>query len=316
MSEKALQSSSQSGLTTEGRQAAVEAVLNHWFPLRSVYQSLQLLPKVLASSRPDLADAYKNVPVPEYVQQVEAKRAELLSLAEPQLLALYQAAMDAKREQEQRWAAERQAKREAKAAAQEAGRFYNLPNATADLAFWTKMEYWSFEESIALLLNKNPKAVTWKAVQREISPSFLDTPKGASAFLENYIRLWELGRRATAMQPPKLRPADVVAWARGVAVVSIPTELDLAFPGAASVAAVVSPESSRAVQRVATASTGTGRRWDAGELQELQEYRDKNGTKAAAERFGISTTRVRQLLPRAPASPRANDLFGRTTKRR
>jgi hypothetical protein len=40
-----------------------------------------------------------------------------------------------------------------------------------------------------------------------------------------------------------------------------------------------------------------GGKWADEELAELRDYRNKFGTKAAAEKFGISEARIRQLLP-------------------
>jgi hypothetical protein len=40
-----------------------------------------------------------------------------------------------------------------------------------------------------------------------------------------------------------------------------------------------------------------GGKWTDEELAALRDYRDKHGTKAAARQFGISESRVRQLLP-------------------
>jgi hypothetical protein len=56
-------------------------------------------------------------------------------------------------------------------------------------------------------------------------------------------------------------------------------------------------------------------RWTPERLSELKRVRERDGTKAAAGSFGISAARVRQLLPRPPRKPAANDPFGRTTKR-
>jgi hypothetical protein len=42
---------------------------------------------------------------------------------------------------------------------------------------------------------------------------------------------------------------------------------------------------------------GTWKKWTVDRLAELKAYRAKHGTKAAAERFGVTTTRVRALLP-------------------
>lgn len=316
MSEKPLENAGALALTATSRKTAIESVLDHWFPLRSIYQSLQLLPKVLAGSNPQLAAAYKDVAVPDYIQQVEAKRAELLNLPDARLLALHNAALKAKQDQATRHAAERQSKLEQKAAAKEAARFYNQPDAVADLGYWSKMEFWTLEESVALLLGKNPKVVTWKAVQNEVSPNFALTPPVPSAFLVDYVRLWELAKRASAMRPAQLKPHDVVAWARGTNLVRIPPELEAAFPIAVTVESAAPRSQPHESEPVPAASTGTGKRWDAQALRELQEYRDKHGTTAAAKRFGITAGRIRQLLPKEAAPAKANDPFGRTAKRR
>jgi len=42
---------------------------------------------------------------------------------------------------------------------------------------------------------------------------------------------------------------------------------------------------------------GVRERWTDEALAELRAYRDEHGTRAAAERFGISESRIRQLLP-------------------
>jgi hypothetical protein len=58
----------------------------------------------------------------------------------------------------------------------------------------------------------------------------------------------------------------------------------------------------RARERKAPASIGphpVAERWTPEKLAELQAFRDEHGTKAAAEKFGVSAARIRQLLPRA-----------------
>jgi len=42
---------------------------------------------------------------------------------------------------------------------------------------------------------------------------------------------------------------------------------------------------------------GGGKKWTDEELAELRAFRDEHGTKATAQKFGISEARVRQLLP-------------------
>lgn len=59
------------------------------------------------------------------------------------------------------------------------------------------------------------------------------------------------------------------------------------------------------------------KKWTPERLAELAEYRKKHGTKAAAERFGISPARVRTLLPsEKPARPakKAHSVFTHRAK--
>jgi hypothetical protein len=64
-----------------------------------------------------------------------------------------------------------------------------------------------------------------------------------------------------------------------------------------------------------------GDKWTDDELAELREIRDKHGTKAAAQRFGITTARVRQLLPaqkprREPARPKLETIWNAAVRQR
>lgn len=57
-----------------------------------------------------------------------------------------------------------------------------------------------------------------------------------------------------------------------------------------------------------------GTKWTDKQLKELAACRQKHGTKAAAQKFGISQPRVRQLLPTTPKRVKAHDPFGRARK--
>ena len=59
----------------------------------------------------------------------------------------------------------------------------------------------------------------------------------------------------------------------------------------------------------AVVPTGTGTKWTADRLAELSAYRDKHGTKAAAEHFGVSRARVRALLPIGEPPPKGFSAF-------
>jgi hypothetical protein len=62
-------------------------------------------------------------------------------------------------------------------------------------------------------------------------------------------------------------------------------------------------------------------RWTDGELAELRDFRDKHGAKAAARQFGITTARIRQLLPaqkprREPDPPKLETVWSEPVRKR
>lgn len=48
---------------------------------------------------------------------------------------------------------------------EEAGRFYNLPDALPDFAFWARQSYWTVDEAVALSFGKNPRVVNWERLK-------------------------------------------------------------------------------------------------------------------------------------------------------
>ena len=118
---------------------------------------------------------------------------------------------------------------------------------------------------------------------------------------------------------PRLRPGDVVAWAIQSAAVPIPAELDAltratrtrygdenstdtAAAGAemhgSPADTVTAPDGAGAAAGTAAPDTrkGTALVWTEARKAELRTYKDRHGTKAAAEKFGISQVWVRQVL--------------------
>lgn len=66
----------------------------------------------------------------------------------------------------------------------------------------------------------------------------------------------------------------------------------------------------------APAHKGTTKRWTDGELARLVEFQQKNGTKAAAEKYQLSRPYVRRLVaPFKQNPPQSNDPFGMAKKR-
>lgn len=120
-------------------------------------------------------------------------------------------------EQQQRQAADQAAKRAQKAAkeaSKEAARFYNKKEAQADYAYWLRMDYWKLEEAVALLLGRDPRVVTRRAVLREVESTKFLTGPPMSQFLRDYETLFSIASRSTALtQSPQISPATAVEWA-------------------------------------------------------------------------------------------------------
>lgn len=132
--------------------------------------------------------------------KVEAERAALMALPDDELERRFITA-----------GTEEQAKAAMRAAIEEKGRFFSKREAEADFSYWSKVEYWTLDESIALLLGKSPEVVTWKAIQAFVN---------ISAFAKQYERLRNLALRAQAMNRGQsaVYPNAVLAWADDIDV--------------------------------------------------------------------------------------------------
>lgn len=213
----------------------------------------------------------------EVVDNIEAERRRLLALPPTEL--------------------QREYAREA--AAMEARQFYNVPSAMADFAHWSQMDYWSVEEAVALLLGREPSVVNSASLKKHQT----------SRFALRYTKLLQIAQRSEAFgNADRIRPADAVDWALMNQAVEPPPELErwlrarAKFPARNAAATDVSD-----VPIEAAPSSNV--RWTPERLKELSEFRERHGTKKAAEHFGIAQARVRQLLPKKPAASPANSAF-------
>lgn len=167
-----------------------------------------------------------NLPPDSFAAEIEQERAHLASRSEDDLLDLKRHLL-AERERTERAAAAAKQEKQARAAAEkEAARFYNQPGAVADFDFWARLDYWTRPEAVALILGRNPKAVTPHAVEREIASTkvFLGPPM--TAFLRDYQKLAEIVARAEPFQgKEKLRPLEVAFWAMTRSGFEPPAEL-------------------------------------------------------------------------------------------
>jgi hypothetical protein len=99
----------------------------------------------------------------------------------------------------------------------EASHFFNQPAANADFREWARYDFWTLEESVALLLGKNPEKVSSKSLKHYLH---------SSPFAHTYEKLLKLAQRSDVMgASERLRPADVLAWANESEAVRAPAPL-------------------------------------------------------------------------------------------
>lgn len=162
----------------------------------------------------------------DYRSKIEAKRAELQKLTYKELQARYQSALEVE-----------QAKQLAAIEKRENEMFFNHPSATADFEYWAKLDYWSLDETVALLLAKAPEKVTWKSISSYVT---------SSKFARQFERIRQLGLRATSMNHGgSVSPAAALDWA---------VNMDIEIP--APLQAAVNTRALKASKKLATAPQG------------------------------------------------------------
>jgi hypothetical protein len=176
-------------LLSDGRIDPVEFLLRRKYPHASKGGTYSL-PASLARGLPSSPSSSK------FSNAVEAYRDELRAMSKEELQVLFESEI-----------AKQQKEIAAKAEEEEGKRFYNFPNANADLSHWSKAAYWTLEEAIALSFGKEPRHVNW---------SMLVQFRNSSAFVEKYRKMRDLALRACAMQQisDPVYPAFYIAWAK------------------------------------------------------------------------------------------------------
>ena len=89
---------------------------------------------------------------------------------------------------------------------QNRGWFFDQPDAQADFEYWSKAEYWTSDEAVAISFGKNPKVVTGEALKNYL---------GKAQFADNYFLRCDLLDRAIQSDrlPKEIPPADFLEWA-------------------------------------------------------------------------------------------------------
>ena len=215
--------------------AAVEALLIERHPEMVVAQLGTAAAKIWGSG--DIAPKVK-----AFYAAIELERQQLLALPPDELKALTEAhqARQSLRQQESN------TKKRTKAAAKEAARFYNLPSASADFAYWCKCDFWTVAEATALLLGKDPLVVNPGALKQEArhAPGFrLGSTPDMGEFHRRFDRLHRLLSRADIQSGGTIRPADAASWAARTDVVKLPPEIQALAPKANALEQPPSPGS-------------------------------------------------------------------------
>ncbi len=144
-----------------------------------------------------LANVRNRIPAQDHQKhEVETYRAELRSKSPSELIEL----VKAERQKEL-------AQFQAKAAADEAARFYNQPNAQADFGHYCLCANWTLDEAVALTFGKNPELVNWKSVEPLVR---------VSAFAKDYAKRRDLTQRAKWAKQlyDPVYPSIFLAWAK------------------------------------------------------------------------------------------------------
>ena len=124
----------------------------------------------------------------------------------------------AKAEENKKRAEAKAEERRAEAKLEESLRFFNRPDVQADFEYCSKLSYWTLEESISIVMGKDPKVVYWDSIE-----SYLKDSK----FVKSFQRNRELAKRAVHVGELQdiNSPSSFIAWAK-LKNMPIPIELN------------------------------------------------------------------------------------------
>lgn len=119
--------------------------------------------------------------------------------------------------------------KQAEARAEEARRFYNAPQAWADFNYWLRMDFWSLDEAVALLVKRDPRVVTKATIEKDLAPKkglFSGLPNPPTAFTKLFMQVQHLAERSNAMTASlRLTPLEAIRWGHSVLGKHLPQEL-------------------------------------------------------------------------------------------
>lgn len=288
----------------------IDCILKERFPLAALIPAVESLHAAIAQQVPEASSTDAD-PMAEMKAKVLAARKELAALPAEQVATLAAQSRARARAQAAARDAQRAAEKQAKQDAAEKSRFYNQPAAQARFEFWCKADFWTVDEAAALLLGRDPEAVNPKTLAHELSQPTglmgLGEKPGRANFHREFDELRMLMLRAEALTGPRLKPSVVLAWVQRSGVVIPPPRMValLLASLAADDSGAAKSQPAMPVAEPVVPARGTAKQWTPERLAALRVYREKHGPAAAAAHFGISTSRIRQLLPGDSVKPAA-----------
>jgi hypothetical protein len=169
------------------------------------YKKLQLTPSLSLPGNSSISREHRT----KRLQEIDAYEAELKAKPRDELLALFEKAQEAHKQE-----------LTAKAKLEEEQRYFNLPSADANFEHWSKATYWTLEEAIALSFGKEPRLVNWDRLKGYQS-SYPPSPLAESYRLKRDLVL--RAKNFNQLFDPSL-PSLFLAWGRRNDI-EIPTQL-------------------------------------------------------------------------------------------
>jgi len=185
-----------------GNDALIEEIIRLENPMHvfehSVFETVKMIKKGDAG------------PTPDSLAKAQARR-EALKLMTPEALRNIRSRLLHTKDQQE-----------------EANRFYNHPKANADFKHWLAMDLWTIDQSVALLLGKDPRIVNRDAIDAYLAKpkAWLAKQNSQTAFTRRYLNLTQQAEGATAMTvAAKLEKLAVITWGQTVTGEDMPEAL-------------------------------------------------------------------------------------------
>ena len=165
---------------------------------------------------------------------------------------------------------------------------YNVRISRVEIAQWARLDAWTPEEAVALLLGRDPERVNWTKIKWRLQES---------PFVQLYQRVFQIVQRATPLQTgERLNPSTVLSWGRVQHGLTPPEELVELVEARQQRFLVTSEPASIKSSPATDAPSSTPTRWTDEMKQELRTYREKHGPAAAAKKYNITPQRISQVL--------------------